>query len=246
MKKHLAIFALLGLITALSCCTKTQQDTVILCDIKDISLDTSIFDITIEDLNSALSIRLSSLNSDFCIDKITDEQAQEFFGLESVRALKENTIYEIVAHRFSEACFNEMLAKSHVKIDNNAELFVSDIEEKNKDSALTANMSFDDYLKEYYGLSADDFRSFLFDSYSNMKIVFAFAENFDLSVSPEDIDKERQLLENEGLHTTDDDKYEQDYIKYAILTQKVQNFFIDYYMSEINNICNNLSASLID
>ncbi len=105
----------LAIIAVLSICFfvyKSVQNKILLCDYGDIAIDISECHLTKDELDTAISVQLSALNTE--TTELTDEIARLYFQKDTAEQAKESIIYEIVKNRYYESLYFQILELSYV------------------------------------------------------------------------------------------------------------------------------------
>lgn len=237
MRRKQFVIICLAIIVVLSTCFivyKKSEDPVILCDYNDIAIDISECHMTKEELDTAISVQLSALNSETI--ELTDEIAQIYFYEDSAEQAKESIIYEIVKNRYYEALYFQILELSYVD-----EKTVNECAKQTYDHLLSMANEKGMSLSLY--LEIDVFENEVFmETLRNMQKERLILDKI--------IQKENIAIptENEILNMYEFydelNALETEYLKYTIKYAAVEEYLLTIHSSEIDNYFDIIKNSL--
>lgn len=238
----------LGMIVLLICsilcgCNHNQSTSanINLCDYKHLNIDCSEYSVSDEDLQIAIEMNLNSLDVDdeTIKDGLNDEVAIKFFNAKNSEEVKKIIKREIVANRFYEAALDFILSNSFVvALPEKSNDFVNNIITNQRANASIMNLSYEDYLKEYFDMNEDEYKEALLSEYANYIIVSELASNEGFVVSDDDRNSlVSEVSEKDGITYQEAiDTYGEEYFDFVLCNDYIKDYIINLYGQEIDEV----------
>lgn len=204
-------------------------------------IDTSV---TQEQIDETMTETLEYFQSIMEIDELTDDVIAEFYdGYETVEELKaaysqiieQNNIIEAEL-RYQEDILNQIVENSDVFVDltdEAAQCYSSLVTHYNV-QAVAANMTFDEYVTDVLGMTADTWEEKIAEDAATLTyrhtVLLAIAEAENITIS--DAEYESKVGEYMDYYGYDNLKlFEKEYTKEYIITNMLEDSALEYVMS---------------
>lgn len=250
MKRITLVSVILVIVLILATgCESTSTPTspkVNLCNLKECVLDDTVFELSEKELESVMSAKFSAIDIDISAEEIEDKDVS-VFNCKTVTEYKSEIIKEIVSHRLTEEYYNFLLEHSYVEYNKSAEQFVAEVISNCRKIAEQQNTTFDIFLNNTFQMDEHDFNVYISNIWTDMQIVFAYCETYDISTPSETELKnaESQLFDSQEMkYFLASTSIANDFIKFSVLSSKLYNHIENAFSDQIVMYSTRLAAEL--
>ena len=220
-----------------------------LCNYKDLPVSEETYDVSIEDLNTSLSLYATTIDERFeDYTSLTDEIVKEHFGYNTVFEFKEYVLKEIITHRIVDSIYEKILTESRVSLRDEAEfddyykrrLFTIEQEAKSEKTDIN------NYIKENKNMSISEFKEDECSFFVTILILKEILKSESASIPQQDIDNTRSTISSEmGFSLEESYQYILDEdIFYSLAETKMYDFIPQWYKATIDDAFYNVRSKL--
>ena len=250
MKRITCVSFILAIVIffATSCTSSTTPPSqkANLCDLKDYTLDDTIFELSKEELESVMAAKFSAIDIEVSPDGLKDQDVK-VFNCNSVTEYKTIIIKEIVSHRLVEEYYNYLLENSYVECNKSTEQFVSEILNNCERIAKQKEISLDEFLLSSFQMNKQDFNDFISSVWVDMQIVFAYCDSCKIE-PPTEVEFQNaksQLVASQDIEfLLANDSITNDFIKYSVLSEKLYTYIESVFSDQIGRYSSMLVSEL--
>ena len=219
--------------------TASKDNEIVLCNYYDMDIPDSVSFVSVDELNTALSMYAYALEIEEIKDynDLTDAVVNEYIGYETVKELKEEALYNMIYHRVTDYVYEKLLTNSGVSLVDDRSFndyytrrldLIEKMAKENEVDKL-------EYITNEYKISESEYQESELDFFITINLLKELLRRESYEVTDEDVKDKRAEYASEEDVSIDDTRLillDED-IMYIIAEERTYELISEWYEEEV-------------